>query len=136
MKRLVLPGVLSLALAGCQLPPERGEPLRPLPEDVRALPYAELLTRARYQADNATDAYLMDRWDTIEETARGLEQTARYMPKALEVPEKHKASLAVMSGDLAEVAVKLREAAREKDADKAKEAMAQVISKVREFKLD
>lgn len=136
MKRVVWPGVLSLALAGCQLPPERGEPLRPLPDDVRALPYAELLTRARYQADNATDAYMLGKWDTVEETARGLEQTARYMPKALEVPEKFRVSLAVMSGDLAEVAVKLREAAKEKDADKAKEAMAQVISKVREFKLD
>jgi hypothetical protein len=136
MKRLTLPGVLVLALAGCQLPPERGEVLRPLPDDVRALPYAELLTRARFQVTVATDAYVLDKWDTVEDSAKGLEQTARYMAKAMEVPEKHKGSLAVTSGDLAKLASDLREAAKEKNDDKVKEVMTKVISKVHELKID
>jgi hypothetical protein len=136
MTRLVGPGVLALFLIGCQLPPERGEALRPLPEEVRPLPYAELLTRARYQVDTTTEAYLLDKWDTIEDSAKALEQTARYMVKATEVPEKHKGSLAVTSGDLAKLASDLREAARDKDADKVKDAMTKVISKVRELKID
>ena len=136
MKRLALPGVFALVLTGCQLPPERGEALRPLPDDVRPLPYAELLTRARFQVEAATDAYVLDKWETIEDSAKALEQTARYMAKAMEVPEKHKGSLAVTSGDLAKLASDLREAAREKDDTKIKEAMTKVISKVRELKID
>jgi hypothetical protein len=127
---------LALALAGCQLPPERGEVMRPLPEEIRPLPYAELLTRARLQTEAATDAYVLDKWETIEDSARGLEQTARYMSRALEVPEKHKTSLSVVSGDLAKIATELREAARAKDAEKVKVSMTQVISKVRELKID
>ena len=109
MKRLALPGVLALVLAGCQLPPERGEALRPLPEEVRPVPYAEWLTRARYQVDTATDAYVLDKWDTIEDSAKALQQTARYMAKAMEVPEKHKGSLAVTSGDLDKLASDLQQ---------------------------
>ena len=53
MRRVVLISSLVLAAAACQVPPERTA-LRPLPEDAISLPYAELLTRARAQATNAT----------------------------------------------------------------------------------
>jgi hypothetical protein len=137
MKRtLWLTGSLLLALTACQLPPEQGVPLRPLPEDGPPLPYAELLTRARYQERVAVDAYYADHWAELEDSARGLQQTARYLAKAQDVPPNHKDTLPVMSGDLAKEADKLLEAAKAKDTKAVDAAMTRVHAVVRSLKLE
>src|SRR5258708_29121482 len=99
MQRARLIGSLSLALVACQAPAERA-PLPPLPEKVTALPYAELLTRARLQVSQANDAFYVDRWAELIEAAKGLEQTARFLTKADDVPAKHKDTLAEASREL------------------------------------
>jgi len=127
-------GVLLLALAACQTPPERAS-LTPLPEDTPPLPYAELLTRARYQATLATEAFYVDKWAEVEDAARGLQQTARFLPKAEDVPARQKDSLPVVSGDLSKEAGKLLEAARAKDVKEANDSLQRVTLVVHELRL-
>lgn len=135
MHRTLLPGLALLVLVSCQLPAER-VPLRPLPEDGPPVPYAELLTRARLQAMNAQEMYYLDKWPDLEDAAKGLEQTAKFLPKAGDIPANQKDSLPITAGDLGKEAVKLREAARTKDKKKIEESMNAIHSKVRELRLD
>jgi hypothetical protein len=128
-------GSLLLVLAACQMPQERAA-LTPLPEDTPPLPYAELLTRARYQATLATEAFYVDKWAEVEDAARGLEQTARFLPKSQDVPPKQKDALPVVSGDLSKEAGRLLEAARNKDVKEANDALQHVHLVVHELRLD
>ena len=136
MKRFLLVGCLALTPFGCQLPPERTAALPPpLPEKVTSLPYAELLTRARAQAMLANEAFYKDSWGDLEDAAKGLEQTARYLPKADDVPAKHKDTLPVTSADLAKEAGRLREAAAVKDVKKSTASLQKIQLMVREMRL-
>jgi hypothetical protein len=135
MHRTLASGLLLIALASCQLPAER-VPLRPLAEEGPPVPYAELLTRARLQAMNAQEMYYLDKWTDLEDAAKGLEQTARFLPKASDIPANQKDSLPVTAGDLGKEAVKLREAAHSKDKNKIEESMNAIHGKVRELRLD
>src|SRR5579885_719523 len=109
MIRLLLCGTLLLAL-GCAAPAER-VPLRPLPENGQVLPYAELLTRIRGQANAANEAFYLDHWNELEDMAKGIEQTSRFLAKAEEVPQKNRKLLKEATDDLGKSAVKLRNAA-------------------------
>jgi Prokaryotic membrane lipoprotein lipid attachment site len=135
MKRILLAASLLVPLSACQLPPERVQ-LQRLPESGPPLPYAELLTRARVQATNATEAFYVNRWSELEDAASGLEQTARYLVKAEDVPPRHKDTLAVMSSDLGKLGGKLREAAVAKDVKSANDSLQRIHLKVRELRLD
>jgi len=134
MKRLLLVGCLLLAV-GCAVPPERVA-LQRLPENGPPLPYAELLTRARAQATVATEAFYVNRWPDLEDAAKGLEQTARFLAKAEDVPAKQKDVLPVISGDLAKEAAGLREAAQAKNVKASTDALQRIHLKVRELRLD
>src|SRR5262249_4448772 len=134
MHRTVIPGLCLLALTGCQLPAER-VPLRPLPDDAGPIPYAELLTRARVQAMNAQEMYYLNKWQDLEEAAKGLEQTAKHLPKASEIPANQKDTLPVTAGDLGKESANLREAARAKDFKKIEESMNVIHRTVRELRL-
>jgi hypothetical protein len=133
MKRALCLGLLGLAL-GCAAPERL--PLKLLPEDGPPLPYAELLTRARHQATTATDSFYVNRWEDLEDAARGLEQTAKYLAKATDVPPKQKDTLAVLAGDLGKEAVTLREAAKAKEVQKANDSLQRIHLKVRELRLE
>lgn len=133
MRRTLL-GMLLLGVWACQMPPERAN-LPPLPPKVTALPYAELLTRARAQASLANDAFYVDHWNELEDIAKGLEQTAQYLAKADDVPAKHKDTLPVAASDLGKNATDLREAAVGKDVKKATEVLQKINLGVRELRL-
>ena len=94
---------------------------RPLPEETVALPYAELLTRV--PRPPATAAFYVNKWDKLEDSARGPRPEARYLPKAVEVPTKREDTLAAVSGDLGKDAVKLREAAKANDIKDATDTL-------------
>lgn len=128
-------GFILFLLAGCQLPAER-LPLRLLPEDGPPLPYAELLTRARMQATTATEAFYVNKWGDLDESAKGLLQTARFLQKSSDVPAKHKDTLPVMAGDLAKEATQLQEAAKAQEVKKAGEILQRITLKIREMRLD
>lgn len=133
MKRLLFPAMFVL-LAGCVVPPERAS-LQPLPENGPPLPYAELLTRARKQAMAATEFYYQDRWSDVEDAAKSLEQTARFLAKAQEVPPANKDNLLERSGDLAKEAKKLRDAAAAKSVDATTESLKRINTQVRALRL-
>jgi hypothetical protein len=133
MNRALLVGAILVLGAGCQLPPERA-PLQPLPENSQPLPYAELLTRARLQATAATEAFYVNRWTDLEEVARNLEQTGRFLGKATEVPAKHKDKLATEAEALTKEASQLREAAKAQDATKVNAIMQRVNLKIRDLR--
>lgn len=124
---------MFLMSAGCQLPPER-LPVRPLPDDSPPLPYAELLTRARLQSTTANEAFYVNNWGELEDAARGLSQTARFLPRAIEVPEALKNKLSEESKNLAEEADKLRAAAKTRDVKLTNEILQRINLKVRELR--
>jgi hypothetical protein len=124
-----------LFLAGCTLPPER-EAVRPLPEDTQPLTYAELIARARSQAAAANEAFYRDRWVEMDEAARALEQTARFLTKAKEVPLTRRDNLAVHAGDLGKGTERLREAVLARDPKRTNEALQQLHLLVRELRVD
>jgi hypothetical protein len=134
MKRVLCVVLVSLA-GGCVAPGER-TPTKLLPDDSAPLPYAELLTRARAQTNAAIDASYVNNWSELDDVARGLEQTARFLPKATEVPAKQKDTLVVIAGDLGKQATDLREAARAKDVDKTDDTLKRLHQTVRKLRID
>jgi hypothetical protein len=134
MRRTLLFGSVLLLATACQTP-ERVA-LRPLPDDGPPVPYAELLTRARAQCTIATEAFYVNKWPDVEDAARGLEQTAHYLPKAEDVPAKQKEAIPAVSTSLSKDAVKLREAAKSQDEKAANEVLQRLHLTVRELRLD
>ncbi len=132
MKAVLL--CVMLLLLGCAVPAER-VPLQPLPENGQVLPYAELLTRIRAQANAANDAFYLDRWGDLEDLAKGIEQTSRFLAKAQEVPKKNKDILVEVTRDLAQNAEKLRGAAVAKNVKDTTDALQKINSKVRQLRL-
>jgi hypothetical protein len=121
MRRILLLGSLLLSVSACAAP-ERVS-LQPLPENGPPLPYAELLTRARIQATGATEAFYVNKWSEVEDAARGLDQTARYLPKSEDVPPPQKENLAVICTSMGTDATKLREAAKAQNEKAANETL-------------
>jgi hypothetical protein len=95
-----------------------------------------LLTRARLQATAVTEAFQVNNWADMEEAARGLEQTARFLVKATDVPAKQKDTLPVLAGDLGKEAARLREVVKEKDVKQANEVLQRIHLKLRDLRLE
>jgi hypothetical protein len=131
MSRAVL-GSLSLLLVavGCRLPPEP-LPLPPLPDDSPALTYTSTVDRIRRQVAAATDAFYVDGWAEVESSARGLEQSARFLEKSTEVPEARKTRIGELSAGLVREAARLRDAARAKNARQVSDSLQQLHVTVR-----
>ncbi len=121
---------LLVPVLGCTLPPEQ-MPLKPLPEDGPPQTYADTVGRARVQATAANEAFYINNWSDLEDAARGLEQTARFLGKASDVPGKHKDTLAGETGSLGNEAIKLREAAKNHDTKQATESLQRINLQVR-----
>lgn len=130
-RQFLLPAVLMVLLPlACRLPPER-EALRTLPEDGLGLTYAELNLRAKAQVDLALDAFYLDSWKELEELAKGLEQTARFLPKAAEPPTLLKENILLKSKELRNEAIRLGEAARTKNVEQSSEALRNINLHIR-----
>src|SRR5947209_260340 len=125
--------MLLVAAVGCQAPQQR--PAIPLlPEDTAPQPFADLVSRARLQAMNALEAYYVDKWADVEESARGLEQTARFLRRATGVPPNRQGDLSVKADMLAAAAKQLREAAQAKAGDQVSAVLQRINSQVRELR--
>ncbi len=134
MRRILLLGSLLLSASACAVP-ER-VPLQPLPENGPPLPYAELLTRARIQATGATEAFYVNKWSEVEDAARGLEQTARFLPKSEDVPPTQKENLTAICTSMGTDATKLREAAKAQNEKAANETLQRLNLTIRELRLN
>jgi uncharacterized protein YwgA len=134
MTRIMLCGALLLVL-GCVAPSSERVPLRALPENGQVLPYPELLTRVRAQANAASEAFYLDHWNDLEDMAKGIEQTSRFLAKAEEVPEKNRKILKEVTDDLSQSAQKLRNAAAAHNVKETTDALQKIIAKVRDLRL-
>src|SRR6516164_6091420 len=130
MIRTLWMGVCLGIFFGCALPAERVH-LKPLGEDAPPQAYADLLSRARTQASAATEAFFVNGWQDLEEYAKGLEQTARFLPKATEIPAGHKEKLSDEAADLEKEARQLRDAAKGQNVKLTNEIMQRINLKVR-----
>jgi hypothetical protein len=133
MRHWLLAGCVAV-LVGCQAPPDK-VPLQRLPENGPPLPYAELLTRARVQATAATEAFYVNHWAEIEDVAKGLEQTARYLGRADDVPANRKDMLPRASSELTQEAGKLRDAAAAQNEKEVNASLQRINLMVRELRL-
>jgi len=124
---------LVIFVMGCHLPGDQ-EPLRPLPEGM-TYSYLELLHRVRSQATGALEAFYVDSWADVEDAAKGLEQTARFLPQAMEQPERLKDRVALASATLRKEAVSLGEAARTKNVAATNESLERINMQIRELRL-
>jgi hypothetical protein len=124
-----------VTLSACRLPPDR-PPLKPLPEDGQQFSYVEILSRARLQATMAVEAFYVDGWVDLEEAAAGLEQTARYLPKATEPPATFKDKVAGEAKVLAKDAFRLRVAAQAKDAKETNDLLQRINLRIRALRPD
>lgn len=124
--------VLLVVLAGCRLTEREGS--NPLPENAPPLEYSDMINRARGQATSALDAYYIDAWLDLEQSAQRLEQTARLLPKSTHIPEAFKTKVEPESEQLRQDAVKLLEAARAKNAKQVNEAMQRINLRIRELR--
>jgi hypothetical protein len=98
--------------------------------------YADLTGRLRHLAMAAHEAYYLDRWDDVEVAARGLEQSARFLNKALAVPPEQSADLGHRSEVLAKDAAELRAAAqaRPPDAGRINAVLQRIHNLVRDLR--
>lgn len=133
MMRTAFRGVLLIVvLAGCRISEREGA--NPLPENAAPLPYSEMITRARGQATTALDAFYVDSWLELEQSAQRLEQTARLLPKSTNIPAAFKAKIEPESDELRKDAVKLLEFARAKNAKQVNETMQRINLRIRQLR--
>lgn len=124
--------LLIVVLAGCRLTEREGQ--NPLPENAAPLAYAEMVNRARGQAFSALDAFYIDAWLDLEQSAQRLEQTARLLPKTTHIPEAFKTKIEPEAEQLRQDAGKLLEAARAKNATQVNEALRRINLRVRQLR--
>lgn len=131
MNRVFILSAVLLLIAGCCTTDERAA-LRPLPEDIGPQTYGELVHRARTQVQLATEGFYVNDWFDVEDAARALEQTARFLPRATERPEKlAKKTLTKEAEALGRQAHELRSAAREKDTKRIQNSLQFLHQKIR-----
>jgi len=133
MRYILMIGVLCVGLLGCRLPPDR-DPMKPLQEDGARFSYGELLSRLHSQANAAMDAFFVDSWKDLDEAAQGIDQTARFLPKATDPPQHLKINLEKACGNLQKEANQLAEAARKNNPDSATEALQRITMQIRQLK--
>lgn len=132
MTRALLLAVLLLPLGSCMAPEK--VPIAPLPENGANVPFADILQRARLQAGAATEAFYVNQWADLETAANGIDQAARLLTRATEVPPQHKDRLAEISADLAKDAQQLLQAAKGQDVKLTNETLQRINLKVRELR--
>jgi hypothetical protein len=124
--------LLLVILAGCRMAEREGQ--NPLPENAAPLSYAEMVNRARGQASSALDAFYIDAWLDLEQSAQRLEQSARLLPKTTHIPDEFKTKVEPEAEQLRQDANKLIEAARAKNAAQVNEAMQRINLRIRQLR--
>jgi len=134
-KLLFLMAVAVAGMASCALPPEAIK-IKPLPADGSGLAWNDMVQRARTLAMSATEAFYRDEWTSVEAAAKGLQQTAVYLPKSPDVPAARRAGLELQTQALLSEAEALQKAAQAKDVEKTNDSLQKVHLRVRSLGLE
>jgi hypothetical protein len=121
-----------LVLAGCKAV-ERAS-VAPLPDDAAPMPFGELVARARMQATAANEAFYVDNWPALEDAARGIAQTARFLKRSQNVPAARLADLDSRSDTLVREAGELRLSAQKQDVQQINAILQRIHYQVRELR--
>jgi hypothetical protein len=124
--------LLAVLCAGCRAPAD-GEALRALPEN-RTFAYDELIHRLRAQATAGVEAFYVDAWKDLEDSAAAMEQTARFLPRTTNIPASAKDSLDMDAEALRHEAVKLGDAARARKVREVNEVLQRINLQVRQLR--
>lgn len=135
MTRSLLTGLVLASLLGCRAAAERAV-VQPLPDDAPPQPFTDLLARARLQAMAANEAFYVDQWSDMDDAARSLEQSARFLHQAKEVPANRKASLDSRADQLGVQAAQLRTAAKNRDVTQTNATLQRIHMIVRELRAE
>ena len=130
MKRLLPILAVCCFLPGCCL--REREAITLLPEGV-VVSYPELLERAKLQVSVATESFYTDDWPALKKVALALGQTARFFPKAPDVPAAFKKDLPTKAEELEKAALQLAKDAQAKDVNGANARLQTINLKIREF---
>jgi hypothetical protein len=83
----------------------------------------------------ATEAFYVNHWTDLEEAARGLEQSGRFLAKADDVPANRRDALPSVASDLAKESIKLREAANSQNEKETTASLQRIHLMIRELRL-
>jgi hypothetical protein len=131
--RSLLTGLVLASLFGCRAAAERAV-IQPLPDDAPPQAFIDLLSRARLQAMAANEAFYIDQWNDIDDAARSLDQSARFLHQAKDVPTNRKASLDSRADQLAVQATQLRTAAKNRDVPQTNATLQRIHMIIRELR--
>jgi hypothetical protein len=134
MRRTLWLAAMGFAIVGCQSSNDLRRPVQPLPVDGPALAYRDVVSRARLLATQATEAFYIDQWLDVERAALNLEETARYLPRSLDVPSSQRPVIEDRSKTLEQQSLALRDAAKARDEKKTNDVMQRVNLLVRELR--
>lgn len=123
---------LILTISSCRTPPEK-EILEPVPTG--SLGFSEILVRARGQAHQALEAFYVDGWAKMEESAVGLEETMRYLPRSQNIPAVVQETVNADAEAIGKEATRLVSAARAKDIPTATQALQKIHYKIRSLQM-
>ena len=76
----------------------------------------------------------MDRWPEVEDAARGLEQTARFLRRATAVPPARQGDLSLRADTLADAAKQLQQAAKAHAGEQVNTVLQRINAQVRELR--
>lgn len=124
MQKRIFFALVMFAFGGCCATQERDALLLPGPNAPKT--YPELVDRMRQQATLATEAFYTDSWQTVEEAALALEQSARFLTVTKEPPQPLKGKLGSQSELIKKAARSMRDAAHKQDV-KGVNASLQVL---------
>ena len=82
----------------------------------------------------AHEAFYVDNWAEVEDAARGLEQTSRFLKRATVVPANLQASLSLRADNLGKDAAQLREAAKARNVDRINATLQRLHMQIRELR--
>jgi hypothetical protein len=131
--RWLLTAVALVALVGCRSAAERAV-VQPLPDDAPPMTYADVLARARLQAMSANESFYIDDWSGLDDAARSLQQSARFLHQSKEVPADRKAALDSRADVLGQQAALLRTAAQQRNEVEANATLQRIHMLVRELR--
>ena len=131
--RWSITGILLVTLmTSCQSMQE-SQSLIPLPETTPAQPFSDLVTRARSQALAATECFYLNKWQDLEEIAKVMSQTARFMERATGIPAARQQQVLAIAAEIVQESSKLSTLAKSHDETATQQCLQRIQVKVREL---
>lgn len=132
MNRILFALVFVVGVVACKLPEEKTTPALPALEG--QLQFKDLIQRAEAEVTVAIEAFFVDQYNEVELAGQGLKATARFLPRAQDVPASIQPLLALEAEKIGEEAQLVSDAARNKDAKALTPLLGRLHLRIRSLK--